>query len=80
MLMESTRNPPRSRRNEKVLTKVLRPKYREVSKILTKMDRLVLRFRKTESGRQFADTWVAARIVRDLGAAKAPAGPEVPTA
>jgi hypothetical protein len=44
------------------------------------MDRLVLRFRKTEPGRRFADIWKAARIVRDLGAAKAPAAPEVPTA
>lgn len=62
----------------KALTKVLRPKFREVSQLLAKMDRLVLRFRKTAAGRQFADTWAAARIVRDLGAA-APAEPAEPT-
>jgi hypothetical protein len=53
----------------------LRPRFREISELLKKMDRLVLRFRKTETGAAFASAWTASRIVRDLGAA-APAGPE----
>ncbi|MES2661106.1 MAG: hypothetical protein V4689_20965 [Verrucomicrobiota bacterium] len=42
------------------------------------MDRLVLRFRKTEPGARFAAAWKAARIVRDLGQA-APTEPAPPT-
>lgn len=45
----------------------LRPQFREVSELLKKMDRLVLRFRNTAPGKTFADTWYATRIVRDLG-------------
>ncbi|MCU0751016.1 MAG: hypothetical protein MUF13_15860 [Akkermansiaceae bacterium] len=40
--------------------------------------RLVLRFRKTEAGTRFADTWKAARTIRDLGQA-APQAPAAPT-
>jgi hypothetical protein len=32
------------------------------------MDRLVLRFRRTEPGTAFASAWQASRIIRDLGA------------
>jgi hypothetical protein len=49
------------------LTVTLRPKFREISQLLQKMDRLVLRFRKTEPGTAFANVWAASRIVRDLG-------------
>jgi dTDP-4-dehydrorhamnose reductase len=52
---------------------------REVAALLTKMDRLVLRFRKSEAGTRFADTWQATRTIRDLGQAAAPA-PAAPTA
>jgi hypothetical protein len=58
----------------KALTKILRPKFREVSALLAKMDRLVLRFRSDEPGTRFADAWQATRIVRDLGGS-APAEP-----
>ena len=63
----------------KALTQALRPAFREVSELLTKMDRLVLRFRKTEPGARFVAAWKAARIIRDLGEA-APAEPTPPTA
>ena len=43
--------------------------------LLAKMDRLVLRFRKTDAGTRFADTWQATRIIRDLGEAAPPAPP-----
>lgn len=39
------------------------------------MDRLVLRFRKTEPDSAFANAWAASHIVRDLGGS-APAEPE----
>jgi hypothetical protein len=46
--------------------------------LLKKMDRLVLRFRRTEPGAAFAGAWSASRIIRDLGGS-APAEP-VPAA
>lgn len=60
---------------KKALTKALRPSFRDVSELLGKMDRLVLRFRNTESGARFAEAWKAARNIRDLGQA-APTEPE----
>ena len=62
-----TANPAAAISRRKALTAALRPKFREVSELLARMDRLVLRFRKSEAGRRFADTWAASRIVRDLG-------------
>lgn len=64
---------------KKALTRTLRPQFREVSQLLAKMDRLVLRFRKTEAGARFADAWKNARIVRDLGKS-APVEPAPATA
>jgi hypothetical protein len=65
----------------KALTNTLRPKFREVGELLGRMDRLVLRFRKTADGKRFADTWQATRIIRDLGqAAPAQAAPPASTA
>ena len=65
----------------KALTKILRPKFREVSALLAKMDRLVLRFRSDEPGTRFADAWQATRIVRDLGgSASAEPSPVTPAA
>ena len=63
----------------KALTKALRPSFREVSELLGKMDRLVLRQSATEPGVRFAEAWKAVRQVRDLGQA-APADPEPPAA
>jgi len=65
-------NPAAAISGRKALTSSLRPKFREVTALLAKMDRLVLRFRKSEAGTRFADTWQAIRIVRDLGEAAAP--------
>ncbi len=42
------------------------PKFREVGDHDARMGQLVLRFRRTESGARFDDTWKAARIIRDL--------------
>jgi hypothetical protein len=60
-------NPAAAISSRKALTAALRPQFREVSELLKKMDRLVLRFRNTAPGKTFADTWNATRIVRDLG-------------
>ncbi len=59
----------------KSLTAALRPKFAEVADLLAQMDRLVLRFRRTEAGAAFAAAWEAARIIRDLGTS----GPADPT-
>jgi hypothetical protein len=45
-----------------------------VSDLFAKMDRLVIRLRRTEPGTAFANAWAASRIVRDLGSS-APAQP-----
>ncbi|GAA5484180.1 hypothetical protein [Haloferula sargassicola] len=66
----SLTRPAISRR--RALTEFLRPRFEELSQLLPTMDRLVLRFRKTEAGTRFADSWKAARLVRDLGQAAAP--------
>jgi len=62
------------------LTVTLRPKFREVSQLLKKMDRLVPRFRKTEAGTAFANAWDAARIIRDLGGSAPDSPPPAPEA
>jgi len=72
-------NPAAAISGRKALTAALRPKFRQVGDLLAKMDRLVLRFRKTDVGIRFADTWKAARIIRDLGEA-APQPPAPPAA
>lgn len=74
---EIVADPAAAISGRKALTQALRPKFREVSELLAKMDRLVLRFRKTEAGRHFAAAWKNARIVRDLGISK-PAEPTPP--
>jgi hypothetical protein len=56
-----------------------RPKFREVAELLTKMDRLVIRFRKSAPGAAFADAWTASRIIRDLGSSGSGEEPEPPT-
>ena len=61
--------------SRRALTLALRPKFQEVGVLLKKMDRLVLRFRRTEPGTAFAAAWQASRIIRDLGGS-APAEPE----
>lgn len=70
-----TADPAAAISRRRSLTLALRPKFREVALLLKKMDRLVLRFRKTETGAAFASAWTASRIVRDLGAS-APPEPE----
>jgi hypothetical protein len=72
---EITADPAAAISRRRALTVTLRPKFREISQLLTKMDRLVLRFRKTEPGAAFANAWAASRIVRDLGGS----APEEPT-
>lgn len=58
----------------KSITRSLRPQFREVSRLLTKMDRVLPRFRRTDAGATFARAWEASRNVRDLGVSK-PAEP-----
>ena len=71
-------NPAAAISGRKALTAALRPKFREVAQLLAKMDRIVLRFRKTEAGANFVAPWQNARITRDLGSS-APAEPTAPT-
>ena len=56
-----------NRQNRHLAVLALRPSFGEVTALLGKMDRLVLRFRTTELGTRFAIAWKAARTIRDLG-------------
>jgi hypothetical protein len=69
-----TADPAAAISRRRALTVTLRPRFAEISRLLKKMDRLVLRFRRTEPGTAFASAWQASRIIRDLGAT-APAEP-----
>jgi hypothetical protein len=76
-----TADPAAAISRRRALTVTLRPKFAEVGQLLKKMDRLVLRFRRTEPGAAFAGAWTASRLIRDLGAsAPAAAEPVIPTA
>ena len=72
---EITADPAAAISRRRALTVTLRPKFAEVGTLLKKMDRLLLRFRRTEPGAAFANAWTTSRIIRDLGAS-APAEPE----
>jgi hypothetical protein len=63
----------------KSLTSALRPKFREVAELLARLDRLVLRFRKSEAGQRFAAAWTASRTIRDLGGSAPAAAATPPT-
>ena len=63
----------------RALTLALRPKFREVAALLAKMDRLVIRFRKTAPGAAFSEAWTTSRIIRDLGSSAPGEEPEPPT-
>jgi hypothetical protein len=69
-----TADPSAAISRRRSLTVTLRPKFAQVGELLKKMDRLVLRFRRTAPGADFANAWSASRIIRDLGGS-APAGP-----
>jgi hypothetical protein len=71
-----TADPAAAISRRRSLTVTLRPRFREISELLKKMDRLVLRFRKTKTGAAFASAWTASRIVRDQGESAPPVGPE----
>ena len=71
-------NPSAAISRRRALTVTLRPQFRAVSELLAKMDRHVLRFRRTEAGAAFATVWDTSRIVRDLGTSS-PAAPKAPT-
>ncbi len=45
--------------NRKALTWAARPSFREMSVLLGSLDKLVLRFRKTDAGSQFVDAHLA---------------------
>ncbi len=65
----------------RALTLALRPKFREVSLLLQKMDRLLPRLRRNPGGPEFAAIWTTSRLVRDLRtAAPATPNPATPTA
>jgi hypothetical protein len=63
-----TADPAAAISRRRALTVTLRPRFAEVGRLLKKMDRLVLRFRRTEPGTAFASAWQASRTIRDLGA------------
>ncbi len=54
---EIIKSPQTAKVTRKTLTVSLRPSFREVSEILVSMDRLVLRFRTDDAGKQFAAGW-----------------------
>ena len=70
-----TADPSAAISRRRALTLALRPRFQEVGALLKKMDRLVLRFRRSEPGTAFAAAWATSRIIRDLGES-APAEPE----
>ena len=70
-----TADPSAAISRRRALTVTLRPKFAQVGELLKKMDRLVLRFRRTAPGVDFANAWAASRTIRDSGAA-APGEPE----
>jgi hypothetical protein len=70
-----TADPSAAISRRRALTLALRPKFREVSQVLKKMDRLVPRLRRNPGGEEFAAAWTASRIIRNLGSS-APAEPE----
>jgi hypothetical protein len=72
---EITADPSAAISRRRALTVTLRPRFAEIGQLLKKMDRLVLRFRRTEPGAAFAGAWDTSRIIRDLGGS-APAEPE----
>jgi hypothetical protein len=74
-----TADPSLAISKRRSLTVALRPRFREVSQLLKKMDRLVPRFRKTEAGTAFANAWDATRIIRDLGGSAPGENPEPQT-
>jgi hypothetical protein len=76
---EIVADPAAAISRRRALTLALRPKFREVAALLGKMDRLAIRFRKTEPGAAFADAWTASRIIRDLGSSAPGENPEPPT-
>jgi len=53
--------------NRKSQMAVLRPRFREVSQHLTKMDRSIPCFRGISEGDAFGNAREEARIIRDLG-------------
>ena len=69
-----TADPSAAISRRRALTVTLRPRFAAIGQLLKKMDRLVLRFRRTEPGAAFAGAWSATRIIRDLGGS-APAEP-----
>lgn len=73
-----TADPAAAISRRRALTVTLRSRFAEVARLLKKMDRLVLRFRRTEPGAAFANAWTASRIIRDLGTST-PAAPEPAT-
>ena len=76
-----TADPAAAISRRRALTVTLRPKFAEVAQLLKKMDRLVLRFRRTEPGTAFANAWAASRTIRDLGtSAPATPAPAIPAA
>jgi hypothetical protein len=68
-------SPQAAKATRKALTLSLRPRFRDISELLQSMDRLVLRFRSTPAGKQFAASWKSARRINQLGHGPAP---EVP--
>ena len=75
---EIVADPAAAISRRRALTLALRPKFREVAELLTKMDRLVTRFRRTAPGTAFADAWTTSRIIRDLGSSAPGEEPEPP--
>jgi hypothetical protein len=75
-----TADPAAAISRRRALTLSLRPRFAEISQLLKKMDRLVLRFRRNDAGAAFASAWQASRITRDLGGSAPVEQSSAPTA
>jgi hypothetical protein len=61
------RSPQTAISGRRAITLSLRPHFREVSELLSSLDKLVLRFGNTEAGQAFVSAFQSARIVRESG-------------
>jgi hypothetical protein len=62
-----TADPSAAISRRRALTVALRPSFQQIGALLKKMDRLVLRFRRTAPGAEFAAAWTASRTIRSSG-------------
>jgi len=73
------RSPQTAIAGRRAITLSLRPHFREVSEVLSSMDKLVLRFANTEAGKAFVSAYQSARVIRESGGNPGPIETTPPT-